>query len=196
MNLELFKPTSDILKQYINNYYILRKDDNKKTTYLTFPNPNSIVSVLDKAELCHSPNVMDVKYNPEAPLVSDVTLSYKNPILIRYNGLVKEVSICFKPLGLNAFMSNSTEIANEKRPFFPYGDYKESMQEIIRLTDSHYLIEELERYLLSKLKPFDHPFLPQFVDDINNTTDTSLRELAKKYGVSLSLIHISEPTRL
>jgi len=184
VNIQVLKPTSEILKKHINNYYIFHQADSKEITYLTFPNPYSIVSVLNNVELRHLPNMMVAEFNCDKSLISDLTLSYKKPILIKYKGIIKEISICFKPLGLNAFIEHSKEPISEKDPFFPYPDYKEKMSEIINLTNTDEIILQLESYLLSKLSNFKHPFLHQFINDVAINSSTSIGELSKKYGVS------------
>jgi AraC-like DNA-binding protein len=184
VDIQVFKPKNEILRKHINNYYIFQQEDKKEISYLTFPNPYSIVSVLNNVELKHFPNAIVAEFNSNKSLISDLTLSYRKPILIRYKGIIKEISICFKPLGLNAFIEQSKEPISEKTPFFPYVDYKEKMGKIINVTNTDEIILELESYLLSKLSNFEHPFLHQFINDVEINARTSIGELSNKYGVS------------
>lgn len=185
MNIQIIKPENEKLKKYINYYYILKQtNETKKITYLTFPNPYSIVSVLESADLRYAPNQMSVTHAPDAPLTSDLTLSYKKSILISYAGKVKEVSICFKPLGINAFIENSVKHNSEKVPFFPYDDYQQKMTEVLSAEKESEVLHLLETYLLSKLSDFDHPFLFKFVEDVSSNLSVPLAELATKYLVS------------
>lgn len=183
MDLQVFKPKNEQLKKYIKNYYIFQQNKNEKTTYLTFPNPNSIVSVLNKVDLKHSPNQINVNHNPNNSITSDLTLSYKKPILINYNGIVKEISICFKPLGINAFISKAENTISEK-DFFPYLNYKEKMTELFHLSNNENIISDLEKYLLSKLSNFTHPFLYHFIDILSKNPNTSLHQFSNQFGIS------------
>ncbi len=184
MNVQVFKPKNELLKAHIKNYYVLQQADNNEIAYLTFPNPYSIVTILTNVKLKHSPNKMVAEYNDKQSLISDLTISYNKPIMINYKGRIKEISICFKPLGLNAFTNNSVVDVPEKLYFFPYPDYKERMSEIINLSNSDEIISLLESYLLSKFSKFEHPFLYQFIKDVSVESRNSIKELSDKYGIS------------
>ncbi len=184
MNIQVFKPQNEILKDYVFSYYLLNNDNNKETTYLTFPKPYSIVSVNKNAKVSYLPNTMVIESDGNGSLTSDLTLSYKKPILIKYKGSVKEITIYFKPLALYAFIEHPGESISENDSFLPYPDYKEKMSEIIDLTSTDEIILQLESYLLSKLSKFKHPFLHQFIDDVTINSRTSIGELSKEYGIS------------
>ena len=185
MKIQIFKPQNDKLKRHIDKFYILEQEaSNETVSYLSFPNPYSIISSFEKVRLKRSPNRMHFDYNPNGPLISDLTLSYKKPILISYKGTIKEISICFNPLGIHSFFSDIQKQSPYITSYVPYPEFEQEMAEVLHCSDANKLISQLECFLLTKLSNFTHPFLFEFVDDISNSSDFSISYLANKYEVS------------
>ncbi len=185
MNLEIYKTEHESLEEYIDYYYVLERTDSSfEESYLTFPSSNSIISIMEKTNIERLTNEINVEYNAEKPLKSLLVKSFNAPILIRYKGVIKEISICFKPLGIHVFINNPKKTFTENDPFLSHPDFKEKMTEILHVTDNIEMIRQVENYLLSKRSTFSHPFLHRYINDISNDSDLSISELSTKYGVS------------
>ena len=107
MNIQLFRPKNIILQNFIEYFYVLtRQADEEPTTYLTFPNIYSMVSISRNAIIKSEGNKVTVNFSSDNLLVSGLAVRYKKPLLIEYAGAANEITICFKPLGLNAFLDH------------------------------------------------------------------------------------------
>lgn len=188
MNLQLFKPKHPLLKQYIDYFYVLKKSENtENVSYYTFPHVNAIVSINQYPEFIIEKNRLTVKSDKKAGILSTLICSYTKPIEINIPGFIHEITISFKPLGLNAFLDQDlcTYTADSFSYFNPYDDFSTAMEAIMKIEHSEAKITALESYLVSKYKGFTHPFLQPAIDDLLDfNKNYAVDELANKYGVS------------
>lgn len=186
MEIIEFAPKNQILKEYIECFYILRRNGSeKKESYITFPSNNSILSILLGSSLNITENKCEVFKSDRNSIISILTVSMEHPILFKYNGLVNELTIHFKPLGINQFLANSIDSYNTGTffDFYPFSDYELKIKEIMGLEDLE-LIDKMEEYLMSKIVGFHHPFLQEAVRKINIEPNIPLQNLSNDLGVS------------
>jgi AraC-like DNA-binding protein len=193
MNVNIYYPQSPILKQIIECFYILKRDINEpNSVYLTFPSVNSIVSIAPNTRLIKSENKLTAKHDPSTSLISDLTCRFNKPILIEYEGPINEITIYFKPLGLNALIDEDLSMYanNYGESFFPFADFEETFLMLFSEKNDSDIISLLEKYLISKFKGFEHQFIPQIIDDFynENNKEKSLAEIFSKYPYSQKTI--------
>ena len=100
-------PTSPILKKYIECFYIYEGKSNSVFNYVAFPHFNTGLSFFHGASV-HRQNLnIQLTENSNAGVQIEILGKYTTPILIEYNGKLKEISIVFKPLGLNKFFKDN-----------------------------------------------------------------------------------------
>ena len=188
MELQFFTPKNKILQNYIEGYYFLTHLETENSVqYFTFPNNKSIVSVMENATIEYARNAAMIQEKAGHELVSDLICHYKKPIKLRYEGTVHEVTISFKPLGLNAFLEKPlSQFTNEFfSSFIPFPDYKGVFSNILREENIETKCELIENYWLSKLIGFQHPFLYEVIEsfqDVENQSSISL--LSEKFCIS------------
>jgi AraC-like DNA-binding protein len=193
MNVNIYYPQSNILKQIIDCFYILNRDENEPNSlYLTFPSVNSIVSVALNARLIKDENKIVIKHDLSVPFFSDLTCRFNKPILVEYEGPIKEITIYFKPLGLNALLDRDlSQFANNcGTSFIPLADFEETFLMLFSENSDTDIISLLEKYLISKFKGFEHPYIPLIIDDFynENNKEKSLAEIFSKYPYSQKTI--------
>ena len=191
MNIQLFRPKNIILQNFIEYFYFLtRQADEEPTTYLTFPNIYSMVSISRNAIIKSEGNKVTVNFSSDNLLVSGLAVRYKKPLLIEYAGAANEITICFKPLGLNAFLDHPISYYANNEPlateFTPFVDYISKMNDIMMIRENENRIAEMEAYWISKLKGVSHPFLYQAINDmlLPNDKEMTIAEIARKNGIS------------
>ena len=174
MEIKYFKPQSEILQKYIEGfYYLTNGENNSQNSYLTFPNNNCIVSIVKNCNLVFQNEKVLIQECQNQMTSSVIISNYINPILISYSGKIEELTICFKPLGINNFLDNklSFYLNSFFMDFEPYSDFIPAMKLAIDTKDLEKSCDELELYWLSKLTPFDSSFMYkaiQFLDDFDN----------------------------
>ena len=182
MKIEYFKPQNPILQHYINSYYFLtRSEGETENCYLTFPNNYCIVSVAFCCELKFEGKKYTVQENRNQSSMSTIIANYKKPIQIEYLGAIKELTVSFKPLGINHFLQNKlmSYLNDSFEIFDPFSDYLPTMKVILTTEDIDKARETFENYWLSKLIPFDNSFLQKAIDLLEDyDRDYSIQEIA------------------
>lgn len=190
MDIELFIPKSKKLQKYIEFFYILNHSGEEKqnTSYFAFPNINKIVTIILNAEtIVKSDHEVIIQHSKNSVIESSLVANLDGPICFQYKGNIKEITICFKPLGLNAFIQNDLDVYGKdvfNKRFIPFPDYKKSMIKILSNKDNKVMATDLEMYWLSKVKSFDHPFLNEVIASLINNPEQSISSLSEKHKIS------------
>ena len=191
MNIKLYRPQNLILQNFIEYFYILTKSADEETiAYLTFPNIYSMVSINRNAMIKTKGNTVTVDYNADNILVSGLAVRYLHPLLIEYSGAAKEITICFKPLGLNAFLDHPISYYAKNNTldnnFQPFTDFQQEMRSVMQTEADEKKIAAMEAYWISKLKGVSHPFLYQALNDmlLPNDKEMTIAEIARKHKIS------------
>lgn len=185
MSIAFYKPRSAQLQKVIEGYYFLKNDDpDFELNYLTFPNNYSIVSVLEQAKLELLPDKVLCTSSGNPGYHSSLTYNYDKPIHIVYQGSINEITIYFKPLGLNHFLEDIPVYLNKAQfgSFYPFIDFQEQLLAILREPDRNRQIALLESYWLSKLGNGVNPLLKNIVEQIASGNSISLT--ADKLNIS------------
>jgi len=187
MQIETFKPQNKELQKYIESFYILEHSQNEDNiSYLTFPSVFSIVAVVNNAENIITADSIITKFSKSKSLETSLVCKFNVPICFKYQGNIKEVCIYFKPLGLNAFLKKQLASYGHSYfvPFVPFSDYENEMKKILNTENKTLLVEDLEKYWLSKMIGFYHPFLSNAISKIEENPKITTLELANEFNVS------------
>lgn len=188
MEVKSFIPQNPLLRNHIECFYTLtRRAEEKDDVYIAFPNVFSILSLNKHSKTEVTGKFKTLNYRPGNPLESVLVCPSLDFAHIRYQGEADEVSVYFKPLGLNAFLGRELRhyVKNASDEFNPYEDYLSKMKNIFSFESSEARIRALEDYWMAKYVGFRHPFLPQVVGEMmESDRPFSLSEAARKIGIS------------
>ena len=187
MQIDFFRPENPGLQNYIEGYYILNhSEDEGNVKYLTFPSIYSIVSVVSHAENTVLPEIVSVKSSQFKSLDTSLVCRFNKPICFEYSGNIKEITIAFKPLGLNIFLKKELKDYSKGGfdAFVPFLDYEREMETIIAIKDQKLLVKCLEKYWVDKVNGFRHPFLHEAISLIEEKPNISTIALANQFDVS------------
>ncbi|QNS41771.1 helix-turn-helix domain-containing protein [Chryseobacterium manosquense] len=189
MKLDFYKPKNEILKKYIEGYYFISEDQHQKTIkYWTFPNNYCIFSVYQNTNEEFAENQFIITSSKQKNIIAGLVSRYSKPIEIVYENPVNEITIYFKPLGINQFIENpnvfkQSQISN----YIPFSDYKEKMENIFNTKNREHQIEQLEDYWLSKFIKKDLTLIEQILSDVE--ADLKIEEIAEKYNFTRQYIN-------
>lgn len=193
MKIKLFEPESEMLKKYIDFFYFINRNEvENDESYMVFPNIKTCVSIFEKTELIVD-DFLIIKENKRIDFVSVIDNNNSKPELVTYSGAINEVCIGFKPLGINHFLIKDLDYYLESRianNFNPYDDYK---SEMLNVFSKNTIVEKqitLEKYLLSKFKKFEHPFLNAVVFDMlmENNGNLNINQIAKNNNITVKTL--------
>lgn len=100
-------PNSPILKKYIECFYIYEGKASSKYTYVAFPHYNTGLSFFKGATIKRSHRSIEISESTINGLHIEILGKYTSPVLIQLDGLITEISIIFKPLGINRFIKDN-----------------------------------------------------------------------------------------
>ena len=110
MLIDFYTPKNKILQKYIEGYYFIAENEKSdEIRYWTFPNNYSILTVSQNTHISQNGNVFKISKSSEKNITVDLVLSYRYPLEIIYEKPLNEITIYFKPLGLNHFVENLQE---------------------------------------------------------------------------------------
>ena len=199
MKLDFFRPKNKILQEYIEEYYFLTEDKNSTPIkYRTFPNNFCVLSVNQNAKVEFNENSYLISSAKTNEILADIVVRYNEPIEVVYENVVDEITIYFKPLGINHFIDNPNVFKQATLTnFVPFADFEKQMRLIFRQSDRESQIESLENYWLSKFEIKNLTLMEQILADVE--ADLKVEDIAMKYNISrkhintLFLKHIGKP---
>lgn len=186
MELQFYLPTTDILKKYIEGYYfVLDRHVGGTEKYRTFPNNYSIVTTNLNSDVTLGESSISIVPSPRKNIYASFVYRYIHPIEVYYEKPINEITIYFKPLGINHFVNNLETMFAEKNmtEFIPsLPDFNDEMTRIFQLTNRELQIEALEKYWMSKLAVKDLAFMQSILTDIES--NLKIEEIAGKHNIS------------
>lgn len=199
MKLDFYKPSHKILQQYIEGYYFISEDKNSAPIkYHTFPNNFCVLSVNQNAKVELKENSYFVSSDKTDNILADIVVRYTEPIEVVYENVVDEITIYFKPLGINRFIDDPTIFRQPSiTNFIPFADFEEQMRLIFNQSDRESQIELLENYWLSKFEMKNLTLMEHILADVE--ADLKMETIARKHSISrkhintLFLKHIGKP---
>ncbi len=107
--LKSLKPSSPILKKYIECFYFYSGESSSSLRYLAFPHFNTCLSIFKGITIQRQASQLKVIESNSNAHCMEFIGKYMGPVLIQYEGKCEEISIIFKPLGINLFLKDYTQ---------------------------------------------------------------------------------------
>lgn len=194
MEIKFFKPKNSLLQNYIGGFYVLiRQPQDKPVMYVAFPGVGYFVTINENSNKTVCGEYIKFVHSSKKMPISDFIHNFDRPHFFGYEGATNELNICFKPLGINAFLEKklSSYSWDFSTPFYPFQDYQQHLSEIAATEQIETKIELIEKYWLSKLKGFEHPFLETVVEELINESGKAktVTEIAAEHRVSRTTLH-------
>lgn len=100
-------PTSPMLKKYIECFYIYEGKPNSIFKYVAFPHLNTGISFMKGVSVQRQNWTLQISENTTDSIHIEILGKYTTPVLLEYIGHIREISVIFKPLGLNRFFEDN-----------------------------------------------------------------------------------------
>lgn len=185
MNLEFYRPALEALSPYIEGYYFISPSEHASNNhYWTFPNNFFIVSVSQDVAIEMGENKLFVRHSAQPTVLSNFVSRYTTPIEVLYDGPILEVTIYFKPLGINQFIKDPHTLfeQNTALNFNPFPDFIPNMTEILSTSDRILQRKKLEAYWLSKLQIKEFTPIKEVILALES--EERIEDIAHKNGFS------------
>lgn len=185
-------PSSKVLSKYIECYYFFDNNAKNLLNYIAFPHTNTCISFIKGVEIQRYYLMLNIqsKENSGDKVCVEITGKYTQPFFVNYKGNFDEISIVFKPLGVNHFLEKDLI---EHAPKFSQPLNLENWQliakKIFELEDFCQRIELLENFLSSNLIQKDVALIEKsivFLEDLER--NYAIQDISKQCGVSVKTL--------
>jgi AraC-like DNA-binding protein len=190
MEVQFFKPQSEILKNHIEGYYFMSEEESLKSNkYWTFPNNFCLVTICQNANIVSKRNKISILPSTKTKLGSYFFYNISLPVEIFYEKPRNELTVYFKPLGILHFLDDiQFEIGKETiSDFQPHSDYLFEMERILKIENKESQINALENYWLSKFRNKNLEILERILIEIEN--GNKINDIANKLNISRQYFH-------
>ncbi len=183
--IKTIAPTSPILREHIECFYIYEGNTGTDFSYVAFPHFNTGLSFFKGASVLRHNWSLQISEKTNEGVHIEILGKYTTPVLLEYKGQLREISIIFKPLGLNRFFKDnyfdlapkfSQGLANDV-----WGQFGES------LFSSDDDIRKMEAFLLSQF--WDNQELYSIENSLmlleNSNEQISISDISNKVGLNL-----------
>ena len=146
--IKTITPNSPILKKHIECFYIYEGKAGSKYTYVAFPHYNTGLSFFKSATIKRHQRNIEISESNTNGFHIEILGKYMSPVLLEYKGLIREISIVFKPTGINRFIiDNYQSIAPNFSQEFTNNVWQHFAQDLFSGEDD---LSKLELFLLSQ----------------------------------------------
>ncbi|MGE9312795.1 helix-turn-helix domain-containing protein [Niabella sp. CJ426] len=187
MYFKFVKTKSEVLGRYLDGFYIIEKTDpDKDLRYIVFSSNRVIISLFRQAIVDVVDNGVNISESTATPFLSIQIMAVREPLYVQYKGRIRELALCFRPLGLNYFLNGTLKQYYQKTPstFEPFTDFKEVMDLILREPDETILLEQVEDYWLSRLQQKKFSLLENAINSLQSEEEISVQQIADEAGIS------------
>ncbi|TZF98579.1 AraC family transcriptional regulator (plasmid) [Chryseobacterium panacisoli] len=186
MKVTFYEPVHSVLKDYIQGYYFIEKDDDQEPVkYLTFPDNYFIVSACQDVTVIQDKGWVEIARSSSENIVVDFVFRCSVPTEIFYRQSVNEVTVYFKPLGIYHFFNADKSKDLEQEILL--SDFIGIMNSILKEPDRKIQIEILENYCLSQFRKRDLHLAYTILNDFE--TELSIEEIAAKNKITRQYVN-------
>jgi AraC-like DNA-binding protein len=183
--IKTITPNSPILKKYIECFYIYEGKSSSKYTYVAFPHYNTGLSFFKNTTIKRHQRSLEISESTINGLHIEILGKYTSPVLIQLDGLITEISIIFKPLGINRFIKdNYQSIAPNFTQEFTNSVWRHFGEDLFSGGDD---LNKLESFLLSQFSENqDLIAIEESLKLLEKGNDqTTIDTIASKVGLNL-----------
>lgn len=179
-----YKPKSEHLKQYIQDFTVLDEKGTFPNEYFAFPHNIGAIIFLKNAQIDYKSNTLGIKNAAaEKPEVLSIG-KYLEPLFVSFKNYVEEIAINFTPTGINYFFDeNFCDIA--KLPIQKVNDAEfTKFSNTLFNTKEEDRIELLEQFLIQRFREKDLQLIEQVILKIETDKSLKFKEICEELNVS------------
>jgi AraC-like DNA-binding protein len=196
MHIQTIYPQHLVLQKHIAFYYFIKTTDpDFCSRYYAFPNVNNGLTIHRSAIVNVENNCLDIMGCHSNQYLTVLQSRYEKPLQVMLKGIIDEITIVFKPLGINNFTTKSfAELTGDIAQKFTDWDsatYQNLLVSFFETDDVNVRVRLLEKFLMAVYQPFTEQNLMEqainLIADIQS--NLSMDEVADKLFISTRTLH-------
>ena len=180
-------PKSPLLQKYIDSFYVFNPKTSIDLRYLAFPHINTGLSFFKGVAISRDNFQVTIteQQTKEITYCIEILGKYTQPVFVHYEGCLDEISIIFKPLGINRFIGG--DLLNVAPNYSQAFDNEVWQNIAANLFDADDRIDFLEQFLLSVISEKQDLSKIANANGLfeNKDTDYSVSDVAEKLGLNI-----------
>jgi len=186
--LKTYTPQAAELQKYIAMFYVFTNDKPRKFSYYVFPHTYTNISFIKSASVGRDNYEITIE-STKATLTNfavEITGKYTRPLIVNYAGDFDEISVIFKPLGVNHFFSQPlTNIANQYSQKLNSKPWVNACKALFTYNTVEEKLAFIEQFLMANFLPKDYNLLEKSISLLENIEqDYTIEAVASIVGVS------------
>lgn len=105
--VKAIEPVNPLLKKHIDCFYLIDGWGEERFRYYAFPHINSGLSILSGGRVKREGEAIYFCESKDSEIQLELLGKYLHPVLVDYSGTFLELSIVFKPFGINRFFRDT-----------------------------------------------------------------------------------------
>lgn len=184
MNVDFYRPSSEMLSRYIEGFYFIKNEGSYPLRYYTFPNNFCILTLIDNADLEICGQEVFIRKSDTGNRISSLTFRYNIPLKIHYEEPVKELTIYFRPFGINHFIPDMEDFYTQvsMQSFEPFSGFGALFFRVFEISGRQAQLRYLESELLKLFRPQNDRLTENILYDFEK--GFTVGEIAFRHGIS------------
>jgi len=181
---EVFKPKSELLKEYITEINVLKEKSSYPKEYFAFPHNVSSIVFFKDVEIKYSNHLLEINktQTKNAPII--IIGKYVEPLLVKYNDYVKEIAVNFSSTGINYFFDvEFNDIARLPIQVLNNNQLKE-FSILLFNTNENERITEIERFFKQRFIKKDLQLIEKIIRTVENDKLIKFKDISKALDIS------------
>lgn len=192
MKIDTIYPDHGLIKKHIAFFYFFKNEDPLyESSYYVFPHLLKSLNIHTSADCSIDRQSIHVFENPGKTNIAILQGKYEKPVLVKLSGRLDKVTIIFKPLGLNHFISEDfNQVAADHSQVFASWEKSENYKIMLQRFYGTDKLEEraalLEDFLISQYHPLpEYEMLQSIMKELTNyESQLSLQDIASAHFMS------------
>lgn len=182
--VDFYIPKTELLQNYLEGFYFLKKEGNFPYEYYTFPNNYCILTLVRNAVLEIRDNEVFIRKSSQPNYISSLTYHYTKPLKVHYLEAVDEITIYFKPFGMNFFFPEMELLYQPKsmENFQPERDFTQKIAPIFDLPNRENQIQYLENFFTERFQNRKDSLINKLLLALE--TDDKIEQIAQNNNIS------------
>ena len=181
---EIFKPKSELLKKYISEITVLKENSSYPKEYFAFPHNVSSIVFFKDAEIKYSNHYLEINrtQNKNWPIL--MIGKYVQPLLVKYNDYVKEITVNFSSTGINYFFEEEfNDITSLPIQVLNTIQLKEFSILLFNTNEKERIIE-MERFFEQRFINKDLQLIEKIIRTVENDKLIKFKDISKALNIS------------
>lgn len=181
---QTYKPKSEQLRKYIQEFTVLDDDGMFPKEYFAFPHHVGAIVFMENAEFQFEAGILKLDKNPTQESLVITIGKYLAPLFVRYEHFVNEIAINFTPTGMNYFMDEHfSDIANLPIQELKNIEFSQFSKKIFTFEKAD-RIEQLELFLMQQLREKNMLILEQVVELLEADKSLKFKDICNDLTIS------------